>query len=306
MLIENLRLFLRIVERGGLAVAGREIGLSPATVTERLAALEAHYGARLLTRTTRSVSLTSEGRSLVKRAKRIIAEVEDAEALIKLRADDVAGPIRVTATHDLGRHQLVPILDSFIERYPDVSIDLILSDAIIDVVDQGVDFALRYGDLSDSSMKSKKVRDNRRIVCASPDYLARQGVPQHPDDLVHHNCIVIRYGIRTVQDWGFIVDGRRKTYRVSGNRTANNGDLVRHWCLLGKGLVYKSEWDVRNDLDRGALVPVLEAFETPPNWLRIIYPAGAVQPRRVRLLMDYLAEVFPMENAAQSDLSGVW
>lgn len=292
MLLDNLNVFLRIVEKGGLAAAGRELGLAPATVSERLAALEAHYGARLLTRTTRSISLTDEGRELVNGARRILAEAEEIEARIKLGVDKISGPIRLSTPIDLGRNQIVPLLDTFMDEHREVSVDLTLSDGIVDLVGQGIDLALRYGDLSDSSMKSKKLHDSSRLVCASPEYLAENGVPQHPDDLAHHNCIVMRFGTRTDQDWTFMVNGRKRSCRVGGDRIVNDGELVRHWCLRGKGIVLKSEWDVRSDLKEGRLVSILENFAPEPNSLQMVYPAGAVQPRRVRALMDHLSATF--------------
>ncbi|MEP3055796.1 LysR family transcriptional regulator [Ascidiaceihabitans sp.] len=288
MLLDNLSLFLQIVEKGGLAVAGREMGLAPATVSERLASLEAHYGARLLTRTTRSISLTDEGRELVIGARRILAEAEETEARIRLGVEKISGLIRLSAPIDLGRNQIVPLLDAFMKQHRGVTVDLTLSDGNIDLVGQGIDLALRYGDQADSSMKSKKLHDTRRLVCASPAYLKANGVPQHPDDLAHHNCIVMRFGMRTDQDWPFIVNKRLRTCRVTGDRIANDGDLVRRWCLNGYGVALKSDWDVQADLQEGRLLSILNDFAPPPNALQIVYPAGAEQPRRVRALLDHL------------------
>jgi DNA-binding transcriptional LysR family regulator len=292
MLLDNLSLFLQIVEKGGLAVAGRELGLAPATVSERLAALESHYGTRLLTRTTRSISLTDEGRELVTGARRILAEAEETEARIKLGVDRISGSIRLSAPIDLGRNQIVPLLDTFMEEHRGVSIDLTLSDGNIDLVGQGIDLALRYGALSDSTMKSKKLHDNQRLICASPRYLEENGTPQHPDELVHHNCILMRFGTQTFQDWSFMIKGRQRNCRVSGNRIANDGDLVRRWCVEGLGIALKSEWDVLADLKAGRLVSILEEFAPPSTSLQMVYPAGAVQPRRVRELMSHFAKGF--------------
>ncbi len=289
MLIENLKLFLLIVEKGGLAAAGREVGLSPATVTDRLAALEGHYGARLLTRTTRSISLTDEGRKLVTGARRILAETEETEALIRLGVEKISGTIHLSATRDLGRAQIAPLLDQFMKKHPEITIDLLLSDGYVDLVGQGIDLALRFGDLSDSTMKSRKLGPNRRIVCAAPDYLKLNGTPLHPDDLAHHNCLVMRFGSHTDQDWTFSIDGQMRMRRVSGNRIANDGGLIRSWCLCGHGIALKSEWDVRADLEAGDLVEILSEFAPKPSSLQMVYPAGAVQPRRVRALMDYLS-----------------
>lgn len=157
--------------KGGLAAAGREVGLSPATVTERLATLEAYYGATLLTRTTRAISLTEEGRLLVAGARRLLAEAEELESRIKLGTETISGPIRLSVAEDLGRTHIVPIIDAFLTEHPNVTVDLHLSDGYVDLVGQGFDFAIRHGVLVDSSLRSRSLGTNRRLVCASPAYL---------------------------------------------------------------------------------------------------------------------------------------
>ena len=157
MLLDNLSLFLRIVEKGGMAAAGREIGLSPATVSERLAALEAYYGATLLTRTTRALSLTEQGRALVEGARRLLAEAEELESRIRLGTEVISGPIRLSAPVDLGRRCIVPIVDAFLEQHPAVTIDLNLTDGYVDLVGQGLDFAIRHGVLADSTLRAKSL-----------------------------------------------------------------------------------------------------------------------------------------------------
>ncbi len=290
MLIENLKLFLQIVEKGGLAAAGRELGLAPATVTDRLAALEAHYGARLLTRTTRSISLTDEGRELVTGARRILAETEETEARIRLGVEKISGAIHISAPSDLGRNQIVPLLDRFMAENPEVTIDLSLSDDYVDLVGRGLDLAIRYGELADSTMKAHRLGQNHRLVCAAPSYLKLNGVPLHPDDLAHHRCLIMRFGANADQDWPFVIDGQKRSCRVQGNRIADDGDLIRQWCLSGHGIALKSDWDIRADLKAGRLVKLLAGFAPEASALQMVYPAGAVQPRRVRALMKYLSE----------------
>jgi DNA-binding transcriptional LysR family regulator len=168
MILDNLALFLRIVEKGGLAPAGRELGLSPASVSERLVALEKYYGAALLHRTTRAISLTDEGRLLVAGARRLLAEADELEALIRLGVNKISGPIRLSAPIDLGRSTLIPILDAFLAEHLDVTIDLNLTDGYVDLVGQGQDLAIRYGELADSTLRVKRLGENRRIECASP------------------------------------------------------------------------------------------------------------------------------------------
>jgi len=289
MLLENLSLFLRIVEKGGLAVAGREVGLSPATVSERLASLEAYYGATLLTRTTRAISLTEEGRALVEGARRLLAEAEELESRVRHGADVISGPIRLSAPEDLGRHMLVPVMDTFLAEHPAVTIDLNLTDGTVDIVGQGMDFAIRHGVLADSSLRAKSLGENRRIVCAAPAYLAAYGTPTHPDELAGHDCIVMRFGHNIDRDWPFIIDGVARKITVHGQRVVNDGGLVRQWCKEGRGIALKSIRDVSDDLATGALVELLEDFSAGGTALQIVYPPSAVQPRRVRMLIDHIA-----------------
>lgn len=289
MLFENLALFLLIVEKGGLSAAGREIGLSPTSVSERLSALEKHYGATLLTRTTRSISLTDEGRMLVDGARRLLADAEDIESNIKIGSERISGLIRLSAPVDLGRNCIVPILDQFLDDNPNVSLDLNLTDGFLDLAGQGIDFAIRYGALSDSTLRVRKLSEGRRVVCASPAYLSAHGTPQHPSDLAQQQCILMRFGNNIHREWQFRAGGRSFKVSVSGNRIANDGEQVRHWCLAGYGICIKSYLDVRDDLNAGRLVEVLEAYSLQGVDLQIVYPSSHALPRRVKLLMDEIA-----------------
>ncbi len=298
--LANLALFLRIVEKGGMAAAGRDFGLSPAAVTERLAGLEAHYGARLLNRTTRAISLTDEGRLLLEGARDLVNEASDLEARVRLGVEQLSGPVRISAPLDLGRHSVVRMLDRFMAAHPEVAIDLTLSDSYIDLVAQGIDLGIRFGDLKDSSLKARRLGLSRRLVCAAPAYLERFGAPEHPDDLAKHNCLLMRFGETIDQEWPFVIDGTRRRYFVRGNRLANDGSLVRHWCLEGHGLALKAIWDIREDLAAGRLVELLSAFEQPASSLQIVYPGGRDLPRRVRALIGFLADAFAAERVPEA------
>jgi DNA-binding transcriptional LysR family regulator len=293
MLLENLALFLLIVEKGGLSAAGREVGLSPTSVSERLGALEKHYAATLLTRTTRSISLTDEGRMLVDGARRMLADAEDIESNIKLGTERISGLIRLSAPVDLGRNRIVPILDQFLEDNPNVSVDLNLTDGFLDLAGQGIDFAIRYGALSDSTLRVRKLSEGRRVVCASPAYLSVHGTPQHPSELAQQQCILMRFGVNIHREWQFRAYGRSFKVLVSGRRIANDGDQVRQWCLAGHGICIKSYIDVRDDLETGRLIEVLEAYSLQGVDLQIVYPSGHALPRRVKLLMDEISSKLP-------------
>jgi DNA-binding transcriptional LysR family regulator len=292
MILDNLALFLRIVEKGGLAVAGRELGLSAASVSERLVALEKYYGAALLHRTTRAISLTDEGRLLVEGARRLLAEADELETLIRLGVEKISGPIRLSAPIDLGRTYLVPVLDAFLAEHPDVSIDLNLTDGYVDLVAQGQDLAIRYGELADSTLRVKRLGNNRRVVCASPAYLRDKGLPQHPDELARHECILMRFGMTIDRDWPFLINGEARRVIVRGHRIANDGGLVRDWCRNGYGIARKSIWDIEADLKAGTLVELLQEFSAGSTGLQIVYPATQDQPKRVRLLIERIAKAF--------------
>jgi len=292
MLLENLSLFLRIVQRGSMAAAGREMGLSPATVSERLAALEVHYGTRLLNRTTRALSLTEEGRVLAEGAPNLLAEAEELRARLHSGATHVAGPIHISAPSDLGRNRIARLLDAFMALHPGISIDLHLGDSYIDLAAQGIDIAIRYGDLADSSLMVRPLAPSARIICAAPAYVERHGFPEHPDDLPRHNCLMMRFRGEVDRAWPFVVDSKPRTMVLSGDRIANDGALVREWCVRGHGIARKAEWDIAEDISTGRLLPLLRAFEVPPLRLQALYPKGRGQVRRIRLLLDFLAESF--------------
>ncbi|MBV4504512.1 LysR family transcriptional regulator [Pseudomonas sp. BW13M1] len=287
-MLDQLALFLTIIEKGSLSAAGRERGLSPATVSERLSALEAHYGVALLTRSTRSLSLTDAGRLLADGARRLLAEADELESQLRHGQQKISGLVRLSAPVDLGQHCIAPLLGRFLEAHPDVSIDLDLTDGYVDLVGQGIDFAIRYGTLADSTLRARPLGDNRRVVCAAPAYLRRHGTPLHPDDLARHDCIVMRFGIHTERVWPFRLDSVAHSVSVRGRRVANNGEQVRRWAVDGHGLCLKSLRDVRDDLDSGRLVEVLGDFSAGPVALQIVYPPTRVQPRRVRALMEMI------------------
>ena len=296
MLLDNLALFLRIVEKGGLASAGRDFGLSPASVSGRLAALEKHYNARLLTRTTRSIHLTDEGRALVEGAHRLLAEADDLESRIRLGIDTVSGPIRITAPVDIGKRRIAPILTAFRKRHPDVAIDFYLDDGYVDLVSTGIDLGIRYGALADSSLRVKKIAENRRLVCASPDYVAQYGCPDTPDAIQSHKTILMRFGQNTERTWRFIVTGKIHKLTIHPDCIVNDGELVRQWCKDGHGIALKSEWDVAEDIKTGALVTLLNNYPVVSGALQIVYPAGRSKPRRIRLLIDFIVACFTADN----------
>ena len=251
MLINNLRIFLMIAEKGSMVAAGREAGLSPTSVSERLAALEAHYGVVLFNRTTRSLNLTDEGRTLIAGAKAVLAEVEELDARIRHGAETLSGPIRVSAPVDLGRSIISEVVAAFTRQHSALSVELSLSDGYVDIVGEGYDIALRFGTVTDSSLRTRGLGQHRRIVCSAPSYLDAHGTPREPADLVGHNCLVMRFGRTLDNVWRFGVGKNSQTVTVHGDMIVNDGFLVRQWALAGHGIILKSELDLADDLKSG-------------------------------------------------------
>ena len=303
MLLDNISLFLLIVEKGSLAAAGRETGLSSTTVSERLAALEAHFGTALLNRTTRSISLTEEGRMLVEGAKPVLEVVSDLENRIRFGAETLSGQIRLSAPLDLGRTVISEAIGSFQDQHPGISIDLMLSDGYVDIVGLGFDMAVRFGAIGDSSLRVRALPAKRRIVCAAPSYLDRYGTPTTPEDLKTHRCLVMRFGQNIDNVWVFGSGASRRTVTVHGFLVANDGALVRQWGVEGRGVTLKSEFDVWEDLRSGRLIELLTDFEMPQAPLQLLFPPGRALPRRVKAFSDHLSAAF-RRFGAQGDQAG--
>lgn len=293
MLLDNIRVFLIIAEKGSLVAAARETGLSTTTVSERLAALETHYGVVLFNRTTRSISLTEEGRTLLDGAKAVLNEVSDLDTRIRHGAETLSGLIRISAPVDLGRGIISRAVSSFAEENPEIAIELSLSDGYIDLVGQGFDLAVRFGNVMDSTLRVRSLGSFQRLVCAAPGYLAKHGVPNSPEDLKKHNCLVMRFGQTLNSLWEFGEGPRRVRVAVRGRRIANDGSLIRSWALAGHGIVLKSELDVAEDIRAGTLVSLLTEHLSPPTPLQMMFPPARAQPRRVSAFADHLRATVP-------------
>jgi len=297
-LVESLKFFVRVVEKKGIASAGNDFGMPPATASERLAALESYYETKLINRTTRSISLTDEGRILFEGAKDLINQSNDLENKIRLGTDSISGHIRMSAPQDLGSGLITTLINQFVDTHPNIQIDLNLDDKYVDLVSHGIDLSIRLGHIADSSLRMRKLADNHRIVCASPDYLKTYGVPKQPSDLKQHNCLIMNWGHIIDHSWTFKVKGCKEVIQVSGNRSSNNGAHVKQWCLDGYGLALKSIWDTQKYLATGELVEVLQDFRhAQKSALQILYPGGHKPAKRVRALINYLAESFKDPNS---------
>lgn len=282
--------FARIVADGSLSAAARTLDVPVSVVSKRLTQLEASLGTRLLQRTTRRQTLTEEGRLLHARVLRIIEEVEQAEALLAQRRAGASGLLRITAPGELGRQWLAPLIAAFQERYPQVTVELTLTDAVVDLLASGHDVAVRYGALADSSLVARELAPNYRVLCAAPAYLARHGEPRTPAELAGHRCIVIGDQRRT--DWRFLdADGDGgAVVRVDAAFLTNDGGAAHQLALAGSGIALKSIWDVGDDLSTGRLRRVLPHHAIAAAPLHAVYPHQRNLPPRVRLFVEYLRE----------------
>jgi DNA-binding transcriptional LysR family regulator len=256
-------------------------------VTVALQQLETQAGARLITRSTRRLSFTYEGRQFLADARRLLADWDASIGGVK--DGPLKGPIKITATQHFGREELVPLIDKFMARHTGVQVSLLLSDGVIDLVEHDLDLALRNGPLSDSNLKARLLVRGRRVVCAAPSYWKNHGMPAHPKELAELNCLVVfRPGV-SFSTWPFIIDGKQIAVRVAGDRVANDGGVLRHWAVAGHGVIIRPAWDIRNDLASGRLVPALTGF-MPENANLYAVTSGGTSSHRVRAFIDFLAE----------------
>jgi len=287
--LSDLHLYCRIVAGGSLSAAAREQRLSLAMVSQRLAGLEAALGVRLLNRSTRRLSLTEEGEEFLARATRILAEVADLQDALG-GSSEPHGRLRVTCTSAFGRRHIAPRLAAFRQRYPQVTLELLASDSILDLVSEGIDLAIRQAVLPDSGLQLRTLLPNRRVACAAPDYLGRSGMPRHPQELAEHACILI--GDPPLSRWNFVhgASGEELQVNVTPVFQTNDGDIAHTAALAGVGVVFKSLIDVRGDLASGALVEVLPDWQSPGSPIQAVYPAARHLPARVRVFIDFLCE----------------
>ena len=286
--IDELRTFVRIAAAGSLSAAARDMGLALSVVSKRLAALERRTDTVLTLRTTRRFTLTDEGQRFLDRAQRIVAEIDDAEADLAQRRVEPSGVLRVSASTALGRAHLSPVCRDLVQTYPKLSVDLVLTDRIVDPVEERMDAVIRIGTPRDSDLIMRKLMDNRRMIVAAPDYLKRRGSPATPEELALHDCLLFSRGAQT--QWRLThADGRVADIRVMSRLRCDNGEIAQDWALEGCGLILKSWIYVASDLAAGRLVPVLPEWETEPAPVCALFPRQRQMSTRLRVFLETLA-----------------
>jgi len=268
--------------------------MSTAVVSRRLAALESRLGVRLINRTTRSLHLTDEGARYYDACSRLLAEIEEADAEVSAGRAEPRGALRVALPAAFGHLHVAPLVPRFAARYPNVQVALSLSDRNVNVIEEGFHLAIRIADLADSSLAARKLAPNRRVVCASPDYLKRNGTPRTPQELTGHNCL-------TTNDFTMMwdykdPDGEPGTVRVAGRYACDNWEVLREWAMAGLGIALKSTWDVRQQLEDGSLVPLFPGYTFASDVaIYAVYPHRRFLPAKTRAFIEFLADSFGPE-----------
>ncbi len=288
--LDTMEAFVRVADSRSFSEAARRLRLSKSVVSRQVSALETHLGARLFHRTTRSLSLTEVGQAYYERCARILAEIEEANLSVSSLQTEPRGKLRINAPMSFGVLHLAPLLPSFLERYPQIDIDMAMSDRFVSLVDDGFDVAVRIGKLEDSSLIARHLAPLRRVVCASPAYLAARGTPRTPDDLAGHCCLT--YSNRSTPDeWSFqTAEGQRWPVEVHGRLRVNNGDALREAALGGVGIITLPSFIVGRDLQAGTLVALLAEHVPQDAAIHAVYPHNRHLSPKVRAFVDFLVE----------------
>lgn len=290
--IGELEVFVRVVQAGSFSAAARELDLTPSAVSKQIARLEDRLGARLLNRTTRRLNATEVGSAFYERCARILADMAEAEQAVIDLHEAPRGQLRMSLPLSFGRLHIVPLIPDFLASYPEVRIDISFNDRLVDLIEEGMDLAVRVGELTDSSLIARRLAPNRRVVCGSPAYFARAGRPERPSELADHNCLVYTYRASR-HDWRFRgPDGGEEAVRVSGNLETNEAEALRAAVLGGVGIGLLPLWLVGHDLRAGRLEEVLPCYHAPDSAIYAVYPAGRHLSPKVRAFVDLLAARF--------------
>lgn len=288
--VDDMTVFVRVVERSSLSAAGRELRLSPAVVSARITKLEGRLGVRLLNRTTRSVNPTEEGSLYFEHCLRILAEIAEVERKLAEKKESPSGVLRVSAPTVMGRRWIAPMVPEFRAAYPDVEVRLQLTDRLADLVGEQIDVALRRGYLQDSSLIARRIAPDFRVACASPEYLANKGTPEKPGELKTHTCLLLRFpGSRRYQ-WQFMDDGVAQNLAVSGPMDSNDSHVLIDWALDGQGIVMKSIWDLTDEIEARTLLPILLQYSPRNLAIHALTPPHRMQPPKSRAFVNFLAE----------------
>jgi len=286
----EMQVFVRVVHAGSFSAAARDLGLSPSAVSKQIGRLEDRLGARLINRTTRQLSLTEVGGAFYARAERILTDVAEAEQAVSHLHGAPRGLLRISAPISFGRLHVAPLLASFLAKNPEVTIDLSVNDRFIDLVEEGIDLAVRVGDLADSTLIARRLSSNRRLVCAAPSYIEKHGMPRHPGDLARHNCLTYTYRAQR-RLWTFTgAGGMAESVTVGGDIETNFVEVLHAAVVEGHGVALLPLWLIGEDFCAGRVVELLPQWRVPDSAIHAVYPHSRHLSPKVRAFVDHLAD----------------
>jgi DNA-binding transcriptional LysR family regulator len=287
--LTSMNVFVRVAKAGSFAGGARELGISRAMATKHIMQLEGSLGTRLFNRTTRSLSLTDVGASYLERCQQVLLDVEEMESAVTHLQTEPRGVLKISAPPVIGASHITRAISQFLKIHSDLTVDLILQSSPGDLIDEGIDVAIYLGALDDTSMVARKLASSSMIVCGSPDYLAKHGVPQTPEDLLNHSCLV-NWASSPRNKWQFKSETGQTVVNVSGRMQANVADAIRMAAIDGLGLVMLASYVVSRDIEKGKLIAVLENYNLPPLDIHAVYPHRKYLSAKVRRFLDFLQE----------------
>lgn len=289
MKTEHLKLFVRLAITHNISQAGQDLGLSPAVASSHINKLEERLGVRLLHRTTRKVSLTEEGEAFLPHAEEVLSSIEAARASVGAGDASPTGTLRVTAPASFGSMHMMPALKNFLTCYPYLTVDFRFSDTIVDLVEGGFDIAIRNSELKDSTLIARKLAPDNRIICASPEYLEKFGVPKTPEELINHQCI----NLMGLENWIFKTSDGQTNIKTNGRFRSDNGEAVRDACVDGLGITLNSKWITYKHLQKGELVEILQDYPLISDTaIWAVYPSTQLLAPKVRVFIDYFSNLY--------------
>lgn len=289
--LDDLRVFVRVVDAKSFSAAARQLHLAPKTVSKQIARLEQVLGCHLFERNTRNLKITAEGRAITERARQAVTLISDlGEQLNSDNSRELRGRICITAPAPFGRKYLAPAIDDFWRQHPQLQFELRLSDQIIDLFSSDLDLAIRIGDLADSGLLARRIADSRRILVASASYLQQYGYPKQPLDLQQHRCLVFAYPGLQHNHWHLSRQGIHEVLKVKGSACSDNGEVLREWCIAGLGISMRETWDVLQELHCGQLVQVLPEWQLPLSTISLVRVPRDPLPQRLDQFIEFLCQ----------------
>jgi len=290
--LKQIEAFVDVVEKGSMARAALEQNITPVMLGRRIDALEKRLGVKLMHRTTRHLSLTEQGAVYLDHCRKLLGELDQAERLISEGRHKATGHLIVSTPAAFGRKHVAPHAPSFQKANPDVKISFNLTDRVVDLVREGYDVGIRIGGAIDPNFVAVKLATNRRVVCGTPDYFERHGIPRTLDDLQQHNCLSFNLQGGQQRGWYFQKNGKPVTMRAEGRLDCNDGELLHRWAMEGLGLAWRSTWEIQSQLAEGALITVLDDYALPHYDIMAVYPQQRHLPAKIRVFIDYLKALY--------------